>query len=899
MDDNLFYTPPTNANGVGYASFTFTVKDDDDLSSVLPYTMTITVTAVNDPPTASDNTVTTNEDTDYTFSSADFDFFDVEGDGHGIGQGAVEIMSLPTHGTGVLHTYGTNISIGDQFARNGLETEKLAYAPPADANGESYASFTFRVEDSDGLTSPTYTMTITVLPNVAPTASDNTVTTNEDTDYTFTADNFDFSDKNDRDTLASVSLVTLPANGVLKLDGAPANASAIVTREQIDANNLVYAPPADANGVNYASFTFRVNDGAADSALLYTMTITVLPNVAPTASDNTVTTNEDTDYTFTADNFNFSDDNGRDMLASVSLVTLPANGVLKLDGAPANASAIVTKEQIDANNLVYAPPTNANGVGYASFTFTVKDDDGVSSALTYTMTITVTAVNDPPTTSDNTVTTNEDTDYTFSSADFNFFDVEGDGHGPGIGQGAVEIMSLPTHGTGVLHTYGTNISIGGLFARNNLESGDLAYTPPVDANGVGYASFTFRVEDSDGLTSPTYTMTITVLPNVAPTASDNTVTTNEDTDYTFTADNFNFSDKNDRDTLASVSVVTLPTVGKGTLRFRGRDSVVALTENTRIAKRDLDDGRLFYTPPTNANGVGYASFTFTVKDDDDLSSVLPYTMTITVTAVNDPPTASDNTVTTNEDTDYTFSSADFDFFDVEGDGHGIGQGAVEIMSLPTHGTGVLHTYGTNISIGDQFARNGLETEKLAYAPPADANGESYASFTFRVEDSDGLTSPTYTMTITVLPNVAPTASDNTVTTNEDTDYTFTADNFNFSDKNDRDTLASVSLVTLPGANGRPDAQRRDRQRRRHSHQGPAGCQRSHLRPPDQRQRRGLCEFHLQGERRRRPLQRLALYHDHHRDGGQRPADRERQHGDHQRGHRLHVHRGQFQLLWRE
>ena len=795
--NSLVYIPPANANGMDYANFTFKVSDGA-ADSASPNTMTITVAAVSDPPTASDSKVTTYENRDYTFTATDFSFADVDGDT----LTSVRVVTLPKFGTGALQFNGGNIGPRHSISRKVLDAGLITYRPPTNASGAGYASFTFTVHDDHLPSELTYTMTITVLPEVAPTASDNTVTTNEDTDYPFTAADFLFADADSADTLASVKIVTLPglSKGLLKLDGVDVSASNIVTKTQLDARHLTYVPPADANGVNYASFTFRVNDGAADSALLYTMTITVLPNVAPTASDNTVTTNEDTDYTFTADNFNFSDDNGRDMLASVSLVTLPANGVLKLDGAPANASAIVTKEQIDANNLVYAPPTNANGVGYASFTFTVKDDDGVSSALTYTMIITVTAVNDPPTTSDNTVTTNEDTDYTFSSADFNFFDVEGDGHGPGIGQGAVEIMSLPTHGTGVLHTYGTNISIGGLFARNNLESGDLAYTPPVDANGVGYASFTFRVEDSDGLTSPTYTMTITVLPNVAPTASDNTVTTNEDTDYTFTADNFNFSDKNDRDTLASVSLVTLPTVGKGTLRFRGRDSVVALTENTRIAKRDLDDGRLFYTPPTNANGVGYASFTFTVKDDDDLSSVLPYTMTITVTAVNDPPTASDNTVTTNEDTDYTFSSADFDFFDVEGDGHGIGQGAVEIMSLPTHGTGVLHTYGTNISIGDQFARNGLETEKLAYAPPADANGESYASFTFRVEDSDGLTSPTYTMTITVLPNVAPTASDNTVTTNEDTDYTFTADNFDFSDKNDRDTLASVSLVTLP-ANG--------------------------------------------------------------------------------------------------
>ena len=787
LDDGHFtYAPPANANGINYASFTFTVNDGA-ADSASTYTMTITVTAVNDPPTASDNTVTTNEDTDYTFSSADFNFFDVEGDGHGIGRGAVEIMSLPTHGTGVLHTFGTNISIGGLFARNGIEVGKLAYTPPADANGVDYASFTFRVEDADGLTSPTYTMTITVLSNVAPTASDNTVTTNEDTDYTFTADNFNFSDKNDRDTLASVSLVTLPMpnKGTLMLDGSALTGAVDITKANLDDGYFTYAPPANANGMNYASFTFRVNDGAADSALTYTMTITVLSNVAPTASDNTVTTNEDTDYAFTADNFNFSDDNGRDTLASVSLVTLPMpdKGTLMLDGSPLTGAVDITKANLDDGHFTYAPPANANGMNYASFTFRVNDG-AADSALPYTMTITVTAVNDPPTASNNTVTTNEDTDYTFSSADFNFADVERDGHGPGIGHGAVEIMSLPTHGTGVLQTFGTNISIGGLFARNNIEVGELAYTPPADANGVDYASFTFRVEDADGLTSPTYTMTITVLPNVAPTASDNTVTTNEDTDYTFTADNFNFSDKNDRDTLASVSLVTLPGADTGVLTLN--DATVSAGDTVTRAQLDAND--LIYAPPADANGMNYASFTFRVNDGA-ADSALPYTMTITVTAVNDPPTASNNTVTTNEDTDYTFSSADFNFFDVERDGHGIGRGAVEIMSLPTHGTGVLQTYGTNISIGGLFARNNIEVGELAYTPPADANGVDYASFTFRVEDADGLTSPTYTMTITVTAVNDPPTGQPTISGTALVGQTLTADT---SDIEDVDGLVGVS-----------------------------------------------------------------------------------------------------------
>ena len=99
-----------------------------------------------------------------------------------------------------------------------------------------------------------------------------------------------------------------------------------------DISNLVFRPAADANGASYDTFTFSVNDGTTDSASTYTMTIDVTAvNDAPTAADNTVTTNEDTDHTFSESEFGFSDVDG-DSLDHVSIETLPSNGTLLLDG---------------------------------------------------------------------------------------------------------------------------------------------------------------------------------------------------------------------------------------------------------------------------------------------------------------------------------------------------------------------------------------------------------------------------------------------------------------------------------------------------------------------------------------------------------------------------------------
>ena len=141
--------------------------------------------------------------------------------------------------------------------------------------------------------------------NAVPTASDGRVTTNEDTGHTFAAANFNFADSDTGDTLSSVKIVTLPATGrgALDLDGtaiAPADLPKTVTKAGIDAGKLTYTPPANANGAAYASFTFRVNDGADDSATAYTMTIDVTAVNDPATGAPTITGTAQVGQTLTA-----------------------------------------------------------------------------------------------------------------------------------------------------------------------------------------------------------------------------------------------------------------------------------------------------------------------------------------------------------------------------------------------------------------------------------------------------------------------------------------------------------------------------------------------------------------------------------------------------------------------
>ena len=157
-----------------------------------------------------------------------------------------------------------------------------------------------------------------------------------------------------------------------------------------------------------------------------------------------------------------------------------------------------------------------------------------------------------------------------------------------------------------------------------LVAADLGTTIKVK---VGFAD---NYDYDETLTSDA-TAAVAASTNTPPSASNGTVTTNEDTAYTFAAADFNFSDTDPGDTLESVEIITLPASGTGTLALSG----TPVTAGQEIAEAGI--GTLTYTPPANANGAGYASFTFGVSDGEIPSPA--YTMTINVTAVNDAPTA--------------------------------------------------------------------------------------------------------------------------------------------------------------------------------------------------------------------------------------------------------------------
>jgi Ca2+-binding RTX toxin-like protein len=623
---------------------------------------------VNDAPLGASRTVTILEDTPYTFTATDFGFSDPNDD-PADNFFAVKIATLPSPGS--LTDDGADVTAGQYISLADLAVGKLQFAPDADANGAAYAAFTFQVQDDGGTANggvdldPTpRTLTVNVTPvNDAPLGASTTVTTLEDTPYTFTTSDFGFTDPNDSpaNSFTAVEITTLPTAGTLTDNGTAVAAGQYVILADLAAGKLVFTPAANANGTSYGSFTFQVQDdggtvnGGVDlDPTPKTLTVNVTPvNDAPLGASTTVTALEDTPYTFTTSDFGFTDpnDSPTDNFLAVAITTLPSAGSLTDNGAGVTAGQYISLADLAAGKFVFTPAANANGTDYATFTFQVQDDGGMLNGgvdldpVAKTMTVNVTPVNDAPLGASTTVTTLEDTPYTFAASDFGFTDPNDN---PPDHLLAVMITTLPSAGS--LTDNGAGVTAGQYISLADLAAGKFVFTPAANGSGAGYAAFTLQVQDDGGMLNGgvdldpvAKTMTVNVTPvNDAPLGASTTVTTLEDTPYTFAASDFGFTDPSDSPAangLMAVLIATLPCAGELTCN----DGCV--TAGQYISLADLAAGKLVFTPAAHCSGTGYASFTFQVQDDGgtandgvDLDPVAK-TMTVNVTPVNSPPVA--------------------------------------------------------------------------------------------------------------------------------------------------------------------------------------------------------------------------------------------------------------------
>ena len=635
--------------------------------------------------------------------------------------------------------------------------------------------------------------------NDAPEGIDKTLNVSEHSTHTFNANDFSYSDL-ESDNRATVTINSLPAVGTLLLSGSPVTAGDVINAGQLA--NLEYHL-SSAGSITTAGFDFQIQDtgGTANGGIdtdpvSNTITLNILNvNLAPDGTDNTLTTNEDTTYLFSAADFGFVDSDS-DAFSAVEVVTPPTTGNLTLSGNPVAAGQIVAAT--DLNTLAYTPATNANGT--ESFTFKVQDDGGVANGgsntdpVANTITLEIASVNDAPSGTDATFDVDENGVHSFSAAEFGFSDTDPNNFA------AVQIVSMPSVGTLLLS--GTPVSVNQSINASAISN--LEYQPGVNPNAASSTAFDFLVQDTGGTanggadTDPTSNKITFNLNDVnnAPQGTDNLFVIDEDTSHNFSTADFGFNDV-DAHALTAIEVVSLPT--NGSLSLSGN----SVTAGQSISAADLTS--LTFTPIADTNGAAYASFTFKVQDDGGTANggtdtdTTPRQITFDVTAVNDGPTGTDNSISLLEDTSYVLSEADFGFNDPKDQNN---FDSVIIDSLPVNGS--LTNAGAPIASGDSISLTDINSGALVFSPAPDSHGATYAQIIFTVQDDGGtanngtdLSQSQNVISINVVAvNDSPKGVDASLDLQEDTPYQFTTGDFAFTDA-DNNSLQSVIVDTLP------------------------------------------------------------------------------------------------------
>lgn len=380
----ITYTP-INLSADYTAVFTYTVSDGSLTDSA---TVTITITADNEAPVASDDSYTVSEDTSNTTFAVMTNDNDSDSD---------DTLSLSA------------VSTPDQDGTAVINGANIQYTPASNFVG--IETFTYTIEDEGGLAvTATVTVTITNV-NDAPTAVDDSYTVNEDTNNNSLNVLVNDSDIDTGDVL-SISAVGTPANGTAVISGS----------------NILYTPSANFSGME--TFTYTIQDlvGLTDTA---TVTITVENvNDAPTAEDDSYTVSENsTDNIFTLLDNDTDIDPGDSL--SITEVSIPTNGTAVISGT----------------TILYTPATGFTGVN--TFAYTIEDLGGLPG--TATVTVTVDGVNNTPTAVDDNYTVDENSSNNVFDVLTNDSDIDGDSLSivsiEGVGNGTTVIS-----GTTILYT---------------------------------------------------------------------------------------------------------------------------------------------------------------------------------------------------------------------------------------------------------------------------------------------------------------------------------------------------------------------------------------------------------------------------------------------------------------
>ncbi|MFO0870614.1 MAG: Ig-like domain-containing protein [Pirellulales bacterium] len=713
-DDQLIYQP--NANFAGSDTFTYVFGDGN--GNTTTGTVSMTVTAVNDGPT---NTVpagaqSTAEDTAKTYSTANSNAFSIND--IDAGTAAMQVQFTATNGTvslvngaGVTVTGGgASITLtGSQANINTALGAGLTFTPANQFSGNATLVMATSDEGNTGAAPAGQTNplrannTVTIAVTAQNDAPVNTLPAGLQTDegQALTITTIAVADVDAGTSPVVVDLSVTAGSGLLQLLQTAGvtvtnnNSAALRITGSVSAINTAllagvrFTPAAGFAG--NTTLTMVTNDqgntGAGGSLTdTDSVALDVRPLVRPRASNDNATAAEDSLAASNVINVLSNDTPNPTATLVLKSFTQPANGTVTRSG----------------DNLLFAP--TANFTGQTTFTYTINDslegtaNGGVDS--TATVTVTVTEVNDAPTAGNDTASGVEDIPLTIAASAL----TSNDSPGPGESTQTLTIASAA-----IVSPSGGTVAVNG--------AGNVVYTPPANYNGQAVLTYTVRdngkTNGVDDFKTATATVTVTLSEvNDAPTAGTDTgITTPEDpvspltiAGTTLTANDGPGGGTDEAGQTLTVQSVSAVTAGAGTVT--------------------LNAGNVIYSPAGNYNGPFV--FTYVVSDNGTTNGAADAktatgTVTVTVTEVNDAPTAGNDAVTGVKNTPSEFTSAQLLANDGKGPANESGQTLRISAVSPTS------TLGGTVSLNST-------TGVITYTPPTGIDGQS-DSFTYTVTDN--------------------------------------------------------------------------------------------------------------------------------------------------------------------
>ena len=752
-DGTFNYTPAVDFHGTDL--FNYQITDaDGDLSAA---TVTITVNSINDAPTEATNLEDlSNLDSDVVSIDISSNFGDVDGDGI-----SFAATGLPTGLT--IDSTGKITGVIDSSAST--DGPFLVTVTATDIHGSSVTA--------------TFEWAVT---NPAPDAENDSFDTDEDTQLTGTVASNDADPDGDGLTF---TIVNGPTNGSLTLntngsftydpstefhgndsfeymitdaDGKTSTAIATIQINSINDMPEVDTPIADQSSLDNEVIGLDVSDtfGDVDGDDL-TYSATGLPTGLSISDDGTITGTVDNNASSTgtfAVTITVVDGNGGTNNVTFDwMVTNPGpdaqNDSFNTDEDIAFLGAVTNNDSDpDNDDLTYSLLTgpsnggvtfnsdgtftytpNANFFGTDTFEYNVTDEDGGTD--TAIATINIVSINDGPGAGDDHETTDEDMPVTI--------DVLTNDSDPENDPLTVSISSIPVNGTVVVNP-----------------NGSITYTPNDDF--FGSDSFEYELCDSGGLfTTATVTVDVASI-NDAPVADDDAYETNEETPLMGHVGDNDFDLEGDD---LSFRLLTPPTDGSFTFN---------------------PDGSFVFVPNVDFNGP--TSFEYEVCDE--FGGCDTATVSIFVNAVNDAPTAVDDSESTTEDIAVTVNLLDNDS-DVEIDDlivikiDGVSLSPGDSVTLASGATATLNSDGTV-----DYCPNGQFDDLLSGQSAID-------TFTYTISDGNGGTAIAEAVITINGVNDVPIAEDDFVSTTVGTPVTISALS------NDVDVENQVLSVILIGS----------------------------------------------------------------------------------------------------